>query len=283
MSRFGEHAIKRGEPMATIEEVLVPLYLHHRYQVEAAASSIGGLYYGYAMRGDGRPPVRFVPAAEQKTALDALLATLKPSELALPAPLLKILPPRPSGYGASRELFPRYTGSMFDAVSPATTAADLTIGFILEAPRAARLVEQHALDATIPGLDAVIGRLFDTTFGATSASGYEAEIARAVQRVAVEHVMSLASSASMPQVRAIATLMLDRLRRKLAAATGATTAQAAHATLLAADIRRFLDRPAPTATPMDTPSAPPGAPIGEPALDWIHRLEPACSQAGDSR
>ena len=44
--------------MATIEEVLVPLYLHHRYQVEAAASSLGGIYYIYAMRGDGREPVR---------------------------------------------------------------------------------------------------------------------------------------------------------------------------------------------------------------------------------
>jgi hypothetical protein len=31
LSRFGEQAIKRGEPMATIEEVLVPLYLHHRF------------------------------------------------------------------------------------------------------------------------------------------------------------------------------------------------------------------------------------------------------------
>ena len=65
LSRFGEQAIKRNEPMATIEEVLVPLYLHHRYQVEAAASTVGGIYFIYAMRGDGREPVKFAPAAEQ--------------------------------------------------------------------------------------------------------------------------------------------------------------------------------------------------------------------------
>src|SRR5690606_41851054 len=54
LSRFGERAIKRGMPMATIEEVLVPLYLHHRYQIDAAASVVGGLDYNYALRGDGR-------------------------------------------------------------------------------------------------------------------------------------------------------------------------------------------------------------------------------------
>ena len=62
LARFGEHAIKRGMPMAQIEEVLVPLYLHHRYQVEAAASAVGGINYIYAMRGDGREPVKPVPA-----------------------------------------------------------------------------------------------------------------------------------------------------------------------------------------------------------------------------
>ena len=277
MSRFGEQAIKRGEPMATIEEVLVPLYLHHRYQVEAAASSIGGLYYGYALRGDGTMPVKFVPAAEQKAALEALLATIKPSELALPAPLLKIVPPRPSGYGTTRELFPRYTGSMFDAISPAAAAADLTLGFILEAPRAARLVEQHALDPSIPGLDAVIDRIFAATFGAAAATPYEAEIARATQRVAVEHVINLATNASMPQVRAIASHLLDRQRKRLAQPQPLTPAQTAHAALLAADIKRFLERPAPPATRQDLPEAPPGAPIGEPAMEWLRRIEPPCS------
>ena len=70
--------------MATMEEVLVPLYLHHRYQVEAAASAVGGMHYIYALRGDGRQPTRPVPANEQRAALQALMATIKPSALALP-------------------------------------------------------------------------------------------------------------------------------------------------------------------------------------------------------
>ena len=66
LERFGETAIQKDWPMAMLEEVLVPLYLHHRYAVEAAASAVGGQNYIYAMRGDGRTPVEWVPAAAQK-------------------------------------------------------------------------------------------------------------------------------------------------------------------------------------------------------------------------
>jgi hypothetical protein len=275
LSRFGEQAIKKGEPLATIEEVLVPLYLHHRYQVEAASAVVGGLYYSYAMRGGNTEPVRFAPAAEQTRALDAILATIKPSVLALPRSLLKVLPPRPSGYGQGRELFPRYTGQMFDAITPAVSAADLTLGLLLTESRAARLVEQNALDKTMPGLHGVIDKVMAAAFGTAPADPYEAEIQRAVQRVVVEHLMTLATTADMSQVRAIASAKLKARAATLASA--GTTPAAAHGALLAADIKRFLDRPAAPAAPAALPSAPPGAPIGEPAMDWLRRVEPPCS------
>jgi hypothetical protein len=276
LSRFGEQAIKRNEPMATLEDVLVPLYLHHRYQVEATASTVGGIYFTYAMRGDGREPVKFAPAAEQRAALDALLATLKPSELALPRELLGKIPPRPSGYGNSRELFPRYTGQMFDAITPAVVASDLTVGFLLDDARAARLVEQHALDPALPGLETVIDQLFTSTFGANSANAYEAEIARAVQRVVVERLMTLASTADMPQVRAIASQKLQQRAQRLTTVAQTNAGASAHAALLASDIKRFLDRPFAPATRTDIPTAPPGAPIGDPGMNWLGRLAPYC-------
>ena len=272
LSRFGETAIKRGEPMATIEEVLVPLYLHHRYQVEAAAATLGGIHYIYSMRGDGREPVRFASAAQQKNALQALLATISPSALALPQELLKKIPPRPSGYGRTRELFPRNTGQMFDAITPAVVAADMTVGFLTDEARAARIVEQHALDPSLPGLESVMDELVSATFGAKTANAYEAEIARAVQRVVVEHLTTLASSSDMSQVRAIAT---NALQKRMQTLTNGSAG--AHELLLAADIKRFLERPAPTATRPEIPSAPPGAPIGDPGMDWLNRLEPLCS------
>ncbi len=276
LSRFGEQAIKRNEPMATIEEVLVPLYLHHRYQVEAATSTVGGLYFVYAMRGDGREPVKPAPAAEQRAALDAVLETIKPSELALPRGLLGKIPPRPSGYGNTRELFPRYTGQMFDAITPAVVASDMTVGFLLSDTRAARLVEQHALDPTLPGLESVIDQLLSSSFGATSANPYEAEISRAVQRVVIERLMTLASTADMPQVRAIASQKLQQRAQRLAAVPQTNAGASAHAAMLASDIKRFLDRPYTPANRIDAPTAPPGAPIGDPGMDWLGRLAPYC-------
>jgi hypothetical protein len=93
--------------MATIEEVLVPLYFYHRYQVEAAVKVIGGQWYSLALRGDGQTPVRAVSPADQRKALESVLATIRPEFLALPRPLLAIIPPRPAGYETTRELFDR--------------------------------------------------------------------------------------------------------------------------------------------------------------------------------
>ena len=286
LSRFGENSIRRGMAMAQIEEVLVPLYLHHRYQVDAAANVVGGMHYIYAMRGDGRDPVRMASAAEQRNALNALMASISPSALALPPALLKKIPPRPSGYGRSRELFPRYTGLMFDAVSPAVTAADHVVGLLLASDRAARLVEQKAIDPSLPGLEDVIDALFNASFGATASTPYEAEVRRAVERVVVDELMDLAASAPMSQVRAVATWKLQRrgieLGRVLASAVAANDngneSDLAQANLLATDINRFLTRPAnPVATRFPAPTAPPGAPIGDPGMEWLKWLEPDCT------
>ena len=54
LDNFSEKAIRQDAPMATIEEVLVPMYLIHRYQVEAASKMLGGLYYTFALKNDGQ-------------------------------------------------------------------------------------------------------------------------------------------------------------------------------------------------------------------------------------
>ena len=87
----------------------------------------------------------------------------------MPKQVLDAIPPRPPGYGRHRELFPRTTGDGFDPLSPATVAADVTIGFVLELDRAARMVAQHAVDPALPGLEEVIDRLTKATFDAPAA------------------------------------------------------------------------------------------------------------------
>lgn len=273
LSRFGEAAIQKGAPMATLEEVLVPLFLHHRYSVEAAASVLGGQHYIYAMRGDGRAPTRWASAAEQKRAMEALLMTLKPSELKIPEGVLKLIPARPTGYGVHRELFPRFTGPVFDAITPAVTAADHTLSFMFDVTRAARMVEQKALDASLPGFDDAVNEVVKATFAAQTSSPYEAEIARAIQNVVVEHLMEVAANSRMPQVRAIAKTALDGI------AKGAGSD--AYRALLAHDIERFNARDFAPAAMSTTPAAPPGAPIGDPGLEYLRTmLEPYCSHEG---
>jgi len=267
LDKLGEHSIRDGAPMATIEEPLVPIFMYHRYSVESTAHMVGGIDYIYAMRGDGRTPVKWETAANQRKALEALSATLKPSELTVPKQVLDAIPPRPPGFGRHRELFPRTTGSGFDPLSPATVAADVTIGFVLQLDRAARMVAQHAVDPTLPGLEEAIDRLSKAVFDAPAATPYEQEVRRAEERVLVDRVMWLASGSPNAQVRAVASYKLQGMAARQ---TVSSEAEKAQRLLLAADIKRFLERPADPARPIVAPEAPPGAPIGgDPGMDWL--------------
>ena len=262
LNRFGETAIRAGMPLATMEEALVPLYLHHRYQAEAATKLIAGRWYAYNLRGDGQDPPRPVPAADQRRALAEVLKTVSPDELALPKAVLDRLPPRPFTYDPHRELFTRYTGLVFDAVSPAASAADMTFGLLFDPQRAARLVEQHALDRSLPDLEEVLARTQATVFADPGPDAYRRELARAVQRSMVERLMDLTANASMPQVRAVAAHRLRLLRTGLTAG-GSNAARAAHERLLADDIARFLDRPWEPRERREPLAPPPGSPIGD--------------------
>jgi hypothetical protein len=275
LNRLGEHTIRNGAPTATVEEPLVPIYMYHRYSVESAASMVGGIDYIYAIRGDKRTPQKWEPAADQRKALDALANTLKPSELTVPKQVLDLITPRPPGFGRHRELFPRTTGDGFDPLSPAVVASDTTIGFLLEFARSARMVAQHAVDPSLPGLEEVLDRLTKAVFDAPAANPYEAEVRRSEERVLVDRIMWLATAAPNSQVRAVASLKLSKLAVRLKGA--ANESEEAQNTLLASDIKRFLERPAEMAKMIPTEAAPPGAPIGgDTGMDWLAPV-PMCT------
>jgi hypothetical protein len=278
LNRLGTNTIRAGVPTVMIEEPLVPIYMYHRYAVEGTASMIAGQDFTYAMRGDNTTPVEWVNGETQRKAIDALSATLKPSELTIPKRILDLLPPRPPGYGMHRELFPRTTGEGFDPVNPAAIAADVTIGFMLQPDRAARMVAQNAIEQSLPGLGEVIDKLVRATFDQATSGTYEAEVRRAEERVLVDRVMWLAQAAPNAQVRAIASLKLQRLATRLRAEVGRTEGDLAQHTLMAADIKRFLERPMADALGgkiMPASPAPPGAPIGDVGQDWLSR-PPLC-------
>jgi hypothetical protein len=218
LKRFGENNIREGAPLATLEDTLVPIYMLHRYQVEAASKLIGGMDYTFAVRGDGEIPTAIVAPAEQRRALKAVLATVDPRVLTLPESLLKIIPPRPVMYPRGREDFKIRTSPAFDAVAPAEAAAQHVMQFLFNPQRAARLVEFHARDAANPGLNEVIEQILAVTHAGANAPGYLGEVGRAVDNAALYDLMALANDTStLPEVRAVATAELQLYKQKNAA------------------------------------------------------------------
>ena len=84
IARFGPAALNAGDPQSQLRRAFVPIWLIHRYQVEAAAKLLGGVDFTYALAGDGHGEAHAVPPAAQRRALDALLDTLSPAALTVP-------------------------------------------------------------------------------------------------------------------------------------------------------------------------------------------------------
>ena len=264
LRRFGENNIREGAPLATIEDVLVPIYMYHRYQVEAAAKAIGGQDYTFSVKGKGDRNPQIVSPEEQRRALAAVLETIKPEALSLPEPLLRLIPPRPTGYPRNRELFRTRTQPVFDALAPAEAIADHVSGFLLNPERSARLVQFHARDGRNPGLAEVIDKILAATWKAPVATGYAGEIQHTVNAIVLGDLMMLASNErASNQVRAIASYEIEQLKNHLVRQRVATMDQNHRAFLYYAieQIKRFQDDP--KKVNLTAPQAPPdGQPIG---------------------
>ena len=265
LGRFSERNIRVGRPLATLEEALVPIYLLHRYQVQAAAKLIGGQYFNYALRGDGQEAGKLVSAARQRSAIAALLGTLDPVVLRLPDKLLNAIPARPPGHRKSRETFPTATGPTFDPLGPARSAISLTLDVLLEPGRAARLVAANARREELPGFDELSSSLLDATWFSTRQSGIDGAIQRASNDLVLQRLMQLSVAANAnADVRALALDAVSGLDNWLSGRVPdeSDAVWRAHYAQARQQIRRMLDDPASVenVTPL-TP--PPGDPIGD--------------------
>ena len=107
---------------------------------------------------------------EQVKALNAVLDCLSPEFLTVPESIIKLIPPRPSGYNYTRELFKKRTGLAFDALAPAETAADLPLSFLLNNERMNRMVQYQAANGGL-GLNEMLQTLISKTWKATRKTG----------------------------------------------------------------------------------------------------------------
>lgn len=269
MSRFGERNIRPGEPITLLQERFVPVYFMHRFALNGTSKTIGGMEYSNAVRGDGQQATRPVPYARQIEALKAMIAALRPEELAIPDTVLTLMAPNATTVSPSVELFGSRTRPAFDELGAAQTLSQMILDMIFERDRAARLVEfatrgagpHLTLGATI---DAVVGATWD---GARPASAKLAALQRVTQRAVADRLLLLAAdSEASPEVRAMAELKIrDLARRAKARQTSARTDdEQAHWLAIVDDLNRWIDKRELSKATLQAIAAPPGDPFGVP-------------------
>ena len=264
IGRFGERNIRRGEPIALLQERFVPVYLMHRFAINSLAKTIGGMEYSNATRGDGLQATRPIPGAQQRAALSQLMAALDSRELAIPDTVLTLLAPRPFTYAPYVELFSSRTRPAFDELGAARTLASMIIDAVLQKDRAGRLVQ---FSARIPGqlsLGEAIDSLVSATWNETVPRDTKlAALQRVTERALADRLMLLAAdSDAAPEVRAMADYKISALRRVAEArAARGTDVERAHWMSIAGDFKRWIER---QELPQPSPAlvAPPGDPFG---------------------
>lgn len=189
LQQFSQNNIRPGMPLAMLEDVLVPVYFYHRYQLEAVTKLIGGLDYNYAIRGDSQYITKPVSKADQLRALHAIIGCLDPSFLQVPHAISVLIPPRPEGYIGSRELFRKRTGLAFDELSPAETAADFPLSFLFNSERVSRM-EQYAVYGSL-SLDDMLTTLINSTWKAKRRTGIERLIQLQTEQVLLTYLLQL--------------------------------------------------------------------------------------------
>ncbi|MDX5339236.1 MAG: zinc-dependent metalloprotease [Cyclobacteriaceae bacterium] len=263
MKTFGLNAIRTGEPQALLEEVFVPLYLMHRYQLEATSKLVGGLDFTYKVKGDNQPNQKWIPAKDQNEAISAILTSISPAKLEVPAHVLALIPPRPYGYGKTRETFPSRTGPVFDPISPAENVVETAFGFLFESGRANRVYLQNLQDNTLPSFESLLGKVKEQVFSNTLPTGLQSEIKMMTEAKYVDNLIALSKNSNASQtVRALTRKHLSQLA---ALGGGSSPLLQAHREYLSQKIQAYLQLPE-ELTPQSTLSVPDGAPIGTDAM-----------------
>ncbi|MCT2398775.1 zinc-dependent metalloprotease [Novosphingobium mangrovi (ex Huang et al. 2023)] len=267
IANFGLAALAPEEPVANLRRRFVPIWLLHRYEVVAAAKAIGGGTYAYAVNGGGREQAPPVPAEAQRAALDALLATLSPEALRVPARLVPLLS-IPESPGGNRqfdiEVFQSPRGPLFDPLVAADAAVEITLKSLLAPARLQRVAAQHALDADIPGVSEIVDRLVMAVLPARTDT--------LERRIAYRTIVVLAATAQASETTPEIAALIDQKLHDLGASLARRKGDAAERAWAASLSRKLLD-PRERATlvkelPRSVP-VPPADPIGGGEGGWM--------------
>lgn len=270
VANYGPRVLRPGEALSNLRRKFVPVWLLHRYQVDAAAKLVGGVQLEYAVVGDGWAPAVPVPAAEQNAALDALMATLSAEALHVPDASVPVLSSGVNGRSDPQfdtEVFRNAGSAAFDPLVATDVAAQVTLDTLLAPARLSRVYAQHARDPGLPGLETLLDRLVATTVPPHP----DAVQRRIAYRTILTMARTAQDGATAPDVAAILSDRVERLADGLAATHG-TRSDAAWAR----GTGRMLRDPDLLARELAnmprTPDIPPGMPIGGGETGWFDDL-----------
>jgi hypothetical protein len=175
----------------------------------------------------------------------------------IPDHIAALIPPRPSGYGSSRELFRKRTGLSFDQLSPAETGADLPFSFLFNSERLSRMVQQEINGGL--GVNEMIQTLIDKTWKAPRIAGMEGLIQQQTEQVLLTYLLAASIDENNSfAVRGILIKSLSELKKYIELKNKtATTFYSGHLQLALERMKNPKD-----AKPTLHKEAPPGAPIG---------------------
>ncbi len=255
MQHFGLNTLPSGTAVAELQRLFVPLYLFHRYQVEAVVKLIAGVDYHYAIKGQKSPvEARIVPAEIQQQALTAVLKTIDVKTLDIDESITELLLPLPAGDNRDRELFKSRSEVTFDTASAVEAAADLSLSLLLHPHRMNRLSEQHARQKALPSVSKVLQQLAKATWHRKHREQKKQWLQNSVNWITLQNLLNLSQH---PQTSSQVKAEVDAFLKDYAGNKHRT----ASTQLMADEIVRFFDGRRST-DKKEQPKLPPGSPIG---------------------
>ena len=185
-----------GEPYDRIEDILVPIYMLHRYQIEAAAKAIGGVDYLYFVKNNNNDKVKFVDSKLQKKSLESLLNVLKPENLVLPNNLIDILSPRSFRNPRTRENFVSNTGVTFDYINISSSLINHTFTFLLNPERINRINQQNIFGDDILTLENYLVEISKSIFDNKKLNTYEESVNKNTSSLYLDHLFMAFNNSS---------------------------------------------------------------------------------------
>ena len=263
LQNFSIYHLRNGETYSTLEDRMVPIYLLHRYQMEAVVKLIGGVDYDYAVRGSKKYKVKVVDGIIQRNALLAFQKALSPESLAIPEKFHNLLPPRSFFNPRTRENFLSGTGITFDYLGIANSTSETFIKMLLHPERANRLVTQYGFDSNQLSLKETLSNLVDSHFKAKYRNKHFQQLNDIVKNNILEQLIILGlQKKSNPIVKATIFNQLIELDRWLAAQN-----EYGFSEVYRSQIDKFFTDPSSIRFP-ESKKLPDGSPIGIYSCDF---------------